>query len=250
MKIDGPFEWDAFRKDVADVEQNAGDWNEGLRGARARFLLSAKGQPLRPKVIRLPRTWAAVALAASVLLGFVGWTRYRQQAPVSFDTGAEHAVGQVGALLLSRGTDPMPVRFSDGSSLSMAAASLARVTETSPHGATVVLEGGSLRVAVIHRDATRWHVAAGPFTVMVTGTKFDVRWNAAEQTLALDLQEGSVTVLGPSLDPTGRRVSPGESLRVSVAPAREEAPRPPVGASSETASSPPMRDDAAKIGTN
>src|SRR5258708_27609669 len=100
-----------------------------------------------------------------------------------------------------------------------------RVTETSPRGATVVLDDGSMSAAVVHRAASRWRVTAGPFTVLVTGTKFDVRWRVAEQAFELDLHEGSVTVLGPSLETrVGRQMSAGERLRVSLgsSPAEEK----------------------------
>ena len=85
----------------------------------------------------------------------------------------------------------------------------------------MVLEDGAISAAVVDRDASSWHVAAGPFTVLVTGTKFDVRWSPAEQALALDIHEGSVTVLGPSLGVLGRRVAPGESIRFTAAPKRD-----------------------------
>ncbi len=247
MKEGRPLDWEMFRKDVDDVERSIPDWDEGLRGTRARFLLSAKGQSLRAKPKRSFRAaWASLAVAATIALGFAGFARYQRSLPVSFDTGTERAAGHVGALLASRGSESLPVHFSDGTSFSMAAATVARVTETNAHGATVVLEDGSLGVAVVHHDASRWHVAAGPFTVIVTGTKFDVRWSNPEQTLALDLHEGSVTVLGPSLGPTGRRVMPGESLRVSVAEARAGAPPPAPEAPGETAVAPATRDDGAK----
>jgi hypothetical protein len=255
MKQSPPLNLDVLRNDITDVERSIADWDEGLREARARFLLTAKGQPLRPKARRFPAAWAAVALAASFVLGVFGWTIYRQRAAIRFDTGTEHAAGQVGALLSSPGSEPLPVQFSDGTSLSMAAATRARVTEISARGATVVLEEGSMSMAVVHRDATRWHVAAGPFTVLVTGTKFDVRWSKAEETLALDLHEGSVTVLGPSLGATGRRVLPGESLRVTVPPVGIVAPgqRPsvaaePPGATREMATGQAAHGDGVKIG--
>ncbi len=266
MKLGPPLDLDVLRRDVADVERSI-DWDEGLRGARARFLLAARGVPLRPRAGRVSfAPWRAglksgplrsaarlaVALAATLVLSVVVWTGYRQHARIRFDTGSEHAAGQVGVLLSSPGSEPLPIRFSDGTSLSMAAATLARVTETTSRGATVLLEEGSLSCAVVHRDASRWQVAAGPYTVLVTGTRFDVRWSAAEQTFALDLHEGSVTVLGPSLGATGRRrVLAGESLRVSVPATPTEAPAPgqplaaPLG---PIATNPAARGDAVRIG--
>ena len=209
-------DWERLRGDIADVQRSAAESEDVLREARARFLLTARESP---RAKRWPILWAAVALAATVLLGVFSWARYRSDATLSFDTGAERSSGRVGDLLVA--AEPLPVRFSDGTLLAMASATRARVTETSPHGATVVLEQGSIRAAVVHRAASRWHVSAGPFTVLVTGTKFDIRWDAAQETLALDLHEGAVTVLGPTLESTGRRVVPGESLRVSAARRRE-----------------------------
>jgi transmembrane sensor len=246
MKTGGPLDWDVLRDDVADVERGIVPWDDELRQARARFLLATRNRSLQRPRKRFSVAWAAVAFAASIVLSVVAWQRFKPQAPVNFDIGIEHATGQVGALLSAVGPEALPVRFSDGTSLSMASATLARVTETNWRGATVVLEEGSLRVAVVHRDASAWHVKAGPFTVIVTGTKFDVRWSAREQALALDLQEGSVTVLGPSLGASGRRVSSGESLRVSVEEKVTDVSPPLTSAAGETAAAPARRDDATR----
>ena len=140
-----PLDLDVLRSDLADVERDVGDWDEGLRAARARFLLTAKGQTLRPRERRFPIAWAAVALAASVALAVVGVARYRASAPISFDTGAERIAGEIGTLLSAPASEPLPVQFSDGTSVSMGAATRARVTETNALGATLVLEDGSLR---------------------------------------------------------------------------------------------------------
>src|SRR5438445_12381518 len=118
MKDERPLDWDVLRDDVAAFEQSAAPGTEVVRKARARFLLTAQGLPVRAKTSRAPMVWAAVALAASVALGTVGWMRYRTQAPVSFDTGNEHASGQLGALLAARGSLPLPVHFSDGTLVS------------------------------------------------------------------------------------------------------------------------------------
>jgi transmembrane sensor len=216
-KANEVLDWSRLRGDIADVQRSAAESDGVLRESRARFLLVAR--ECRPQAKRWPVIWSAVALAATVLLGVVSWVHYRSDATLSFDTGTERSSGTVGDLLVA--AEPLPVRFSDGTLLAMASATRARVTETSSHGATVVLEEGSIHAAVVHRAASRWHVAAGPFTVLVTGTKFDIRWDAAKETLALDLHEGAVTVLGPTLESTGRRVLPGESLHVS-APRRTE----------------------------
>src|SRR5258705_11029189 len=120
MKDERPLDWDVLRDDVAAFEQSAAPGTEVVRKARARFLLTAQRRPVLAKTSRAPMLWAAVALAASVALGTVGWMRYRTQAPVSLDTGNEHASGPVGALLAARGPLPLPAHFSSGTILSIA----------------------------------------------------------------------------------------------------------------------------------
>jgi transmembrane sensor len=225
MEPDEPIDWNRLRSDAADVERRV-DWDRGLRGARARFLLTAQRPWPRSHGWRSPMLPTMFAVAACLVAVF-GWVGYRQHGPITFNTGIERTAGQLGDLIYSPGSEPVPVHFSDGTSLSMAASTLARVTETNAHGATVVLENGAMSFAVVHRPASHWSIAAGPFTVFVTGTKFDVRWSNVEETLVLDLHEGSVTVMGPSLGPSGRRVFPGESLRVSVPGAHATAAEQP-----------------------
>ena len=245
-KVNEPLDWDQLRGDIADVQRPDSESEDVLRKARARFLLTAKGRPQMRRARRWPAV-GAIALAASIALGIASWMHFSPQRALSFETGAQHDSGQLGTLLSARATEDLPIHFSDGTILSMASASRARVTETSSHGATVVLEEGAISAAVVHRDASSWHVAAGPFTVLVTGTKFDVRWSPAEQALALDLHEGAVTILGPSLGTSGRRVAPGESIRFTAAPKRDAVDSNP--GSSVDRMSEPSREDAAKLPT-
>lgn len=242
VKVNEPLEWDRLRADIALAQQPHAESEDLLRKARARFLLTAKGTTQLRRPSRWPGLWAA-ALAATFVLGVASWIRLRPSGPLSFETGAQHTSGELGSVLAANATEALPIHFSDGTILSMASASRARVTETSSHGATVVLEEGSISAAVVHRDASSWHVAAGPFTVLVTGTKFDVRWSPTEQALALDLHEGAVTVLGPSLG-SGRRVAPGESVRLSAQPKRDlDPPTAPAGEAPASAT----HDDATRM---
>jgi hypothetical protein len=244
MKPSKPLDWDVLREDVARGEQNAVPWDDELRRARERFASTVQQTSRRSVNRRMPALVAALALAASVALGIFGWQRYRSSVSITFDTGSERTAGRVGALLSAVESEPLPIHFSDGTIVSMSASTQARITETSSHGATIVLESGSLSLAVVHRQASSWHVAAGPFTVLVTGTKFDVRWSASEGTLALELHEGAVTVLGPTLGVSGRRVLPGESLRVAIAAAVGAGPQ--AATTGDPVATAPAPDDAPK----
>lgn len=90
--------------------------------------------------------------------------------------------------------EPIPLRFSDGSQVDLAAGTEAVIRELTSDGAWVDLERGTARVAVSHRPRTSWSLHAGPYAVQVTGTRFDLAWSPDERRFSLDLWEGSVRV--------------------------------------------------------
>jgi TolA-binding protein len=74
-----------------------------------------------------------------------------------------------------------------------------RVTRTTPLGAEVLLENGRARVEVVHRPKTDWRILAGPYTVRVTGTSFEVGFEERTQTLEVIMRSGTVLVEGPGI---------------------------------------------------
>jgi hypothetical protein len=54
-------------------------------------------------------------------------------------------------------------------------------------------------------------VDAGPFVIQVTGTQFDVDWSSYDDTLSVDLHEGTLVVSGPPA-PTGVLLRAGQRL--------------------------------------
>ena len=105
------------------------------------------------------------------------------------------------------------VRFSDGSEFALEQGTDARVSEVTPRGGRVSLVGGA-RVAIAKKPGAAWTVAAGPYTVRVTGTAFDVSWSPREQSFDIAMQSGSVIVEGPLIDggialKRGQRLSGG-----------------------------------------
>lgn len=115
----------------------------------------------------------------------------------------------------------VPLAFSDGSELALAEGTRARMAEISADGAHVVVESGRVSAHVTKRSDARWRLSFGPFDVNVTGTRFDVDWNAERQELSVVLREGSVMVGGCVLG-DGRPVTAGETLRASCAERRYE----------------------------
>jgi ferric-dicitrate binding protein FerR (iron transport regulator) len=92
---------------------------------------------------------------------------------------------------------PVRMSFSDGSDVILHPGARGAVIGTTKLGARVRLEEGRARFTVAHRPKTNWSVEAGPFTVVVHGTVFDVGWSRESGALAVDLLVGSVTIRGP-----------------------------------------------------
>lgn len=156
---------------------------------------------------------AAVVAIVSVAVGAWSWLRR----PLSF--AVDGAAGRVGDAIEVQGFAPVPLAFSDGSSISLRAGARVRVLQTSLRGARVLLEGGEADVSVAGgpRDNASWIFEAGPFQLQVTGTKFLVGWEAATRTLTIAMSEGSLLVSGPCL--AGARSLGGKSsLSLSCPP--------------------------------
>jgi ferric-dicitrate binding protein FerR (iron transport regulator) len=107
------------------------------------------------------------------------------------------------------------VRFSDGSSLALDPGTSTRVTDVDAHGGRVLLESGRAHVRVTHRPAAKWVVDAGPYSVHVVGTEFDVRWSGSEEVLDVHLHRGAVIVRGP-LASGGLAMEAGQRLVANV----------------------------------
>jgi TolA-binding protein len=123
----------------------------------------------------------------------------------------------------------------------------------------VLLERGTADVSIAHRLrlATRWRFEAGPFHLLVTGTRFRLGWNPNEEAFSLATSEGSVQVSGPCLDGP-RAVSAGQALHLSCpvgprataaaaarSPAWAPAPAAAVAAPAPVLAPPPTAPEAA-----
>jgi transmembrane sensor len=161
-------------------------------------------------------TLGALSLVAAVVVGVVAW-RDRIRVTVAGGAGQDFETGWIGAEL----DDPLPVRFSDGSAVDLAPGTRARVSAVGLRGASLILENGEMHARVVHRKLADWAIAAGPYTVRVTGTELDVVWDPETGTLEVAVESGSVRVTGPSLA-NEQEVSSGQALTV---PDRNSSPR-------------------------
>ncbi|HVY38279.1 MAG TPA: FecR domain-containing protein [Polyangia bacterium] len=121
------------------------------------------------------------------------------------DDGYVRAKGKLGTEL----------RFSEGSTFRLDPGTRTRVTGVDAHGGRVLLESGRAHVRVTHLPAAHWTVEAGPYTVRVIGTEFDVRWSGPDDLFDLQVQRGKITVHGP-LATEGLTMEAGQRLVANV----------------------------------
>ena len=151
---------------------------------------------------------AAVALAALVLLGVGSWfLRASQHISYEVDNGQVAADGK-----LFGGSSGSQVTFSDGSRLALSPGAQASVADLDAHGGHVRIEEGTAHVAIAKKPGAAWSLLAGPYTVRVTGTAFDIAWVTAAQRFDISMQHGSVLVTGP-LTPQGLPLVGGQRLK-------------------------------------
>jgi hypothetical protein len=107
------------------------------------------------------------------------------------------------------------LRFSEGSTFELDPGTSTRVTDLDKRGSRVLIESGRAHVRVTHRPAARWTVDAGPYSVQVVGTEFDVRWSGSDEVLDVQMQRGKIIVRGP-LAVGGLTMEAGQHLVANV----------------------------------
>jgi len=212
---------------VADASDRAAEPARTLAQARSRLFGAA-----RQRATSLRYVLAAAAVVVVGLVVVLGVRRLGaglgpdSTLALSFVIDAAERPGAIGEWI-SADAERVELRFSEGSRLALEPHSRMRVANLTPHGAEVVVEQGDLDARITPGTATAWALRAGPFRVLVTGTQFDLRWDAAAQRFELTVREGSVKVAGPHL-PADRSVVAGERLVVSIPDGRAELARGPI----------------------
>jgi transmembrane sensor len=157
------------------------------------------------------RAWWLAAAAALVSLGLLTARAAHRTPPLGLSVAGKPGRGQ---WITAPSETPVPLRFSDGSEVTLAPYGRARVLDVTASGAHVMLESGTARVSVTPNRDERWTFSAGPFTVDVRGTRFDIEWSPQEERFELTLIEGKVTVSGCALG-DARPVLAGETVIAS-----------------------------------
>jgi ferric-dicitrate binding protein FerR (iron transport regulator) len=150
----------------------------------------------------------AVALAVATGGGAFAW-KQRGSARLAYDV----AGGLLSDSGYVRGSGPSGARlsFSDGTRVDLQDGARARIAAVDAHGARLAIENGHAALNVAHLPGAAWYVDAGPFVIQASGTQFDVDWSSYDDTLSVDLHEGSLIVSGPPA-PAGVLLRAGQRL--------------------------------------
>lgn len=173
-------------------------------------LLSALRQSGRPSA-RSP--WLRrVAWAAGVALA-LGAGAYALKQGRAQRLGYEVTGGLLSDSGYVRSSGPGGARlsFSDGTRVDLQDGARARIAAVDAHGARIAIENGHAALSVTRLPRAAWYVDAGPFVIQVTGTQFDVDWSSYDDTLSVDLHEGTLVVSGPPA-PNGVLLRAGQRL--------------------------------------
>jgi transmembrane sensor len=198
-------------RDALAAESSAGDM---IRHGRVVFLeevarRNAASVPRRSSR-HISRRWVSLVFAAGLGASAAGlwfWMR-----PVTFQVG-EARPGRLGDVIESLDGRPTPLHFSEGSSLLLHEGGRMRVLTLESNSARVLVEDGVLDVNIAHRTGgkSRWDFEAGPYRVLVTGTRFQMTYFASDQSFGLATEEGQVIVSGgcqktPTIVAAGERI--------------------------------------------
>ncbi|MBC8133656.1 MAG: FecR domain-containing protein [Deltaproteobacteria bacterium] len=149
-----------------------------------------------------------VMAAGAVALVIGGTLTYRHLDKVTYEV----MNGTIGPGGFVRPTAPgTSILFSEGSEITLGDSARARVENLTGDGGRVVVESGSVHARIVPLQRARWLVDAGPYTIRVTGTAFNVKWSWADERLDIQMDRGSVIVTGP-LAPAGVTLTAGMSL--------------------------------------
>ena len=214
----------AVREALATESSSA----EEIRLARAGFLdhfAARSGTRGGWASLASARRWRILLLAGAAAAGAVLlWTWTAR--PVTFQVGTSGALVQTGDLVNGAPQGLVPLRFSEGSSVILHEDARLRVLATDTKGARLLIEDGTVdaSIASARIGKKHWSFEAGPFQVLVTGTRFTLSYQAKDQSFGLATHEGQVVVSGACLSaPTP--VAAGNRLDLTCLARRTPAPQ-------------------------
>ncbi len=156
---------------------------------------------------------AVLASAAALALWMVRST------PLSFEVERSAHPGVLQAVVAE--SQPLTMRFSDGSTVELEIGTRVRVGEPRVDGVDLVLEQGTVEAHLEPGDGGSWVVLAGPHVLPLTGGTSRIHWTPEEQRLRVESPDGDFVRGGVPDEP------PKTGQDVSAPPDREPIAEPP-----------------------
>lgn len=205
-----------------EVSKGLGDGPEPQQLAEQRAALIARTSSTM--LTRRPSRWPAFALTAvataaivvTALLWF-GGSPTDEGAPLRGSVGDSDL--QEGQFLETEQAESMDLHFSEGSRVVVEAESRARLARLRQNSVDLSIESGSVSSSIVPEQGVQWNFLAGPYRVVVVGTRLRVEWRPDEELLIVDVTEGRVRVGGAHLGDQGITVARGQRFRVAEAEA-------------------------------
>lgn len=154
------------------------------------------------------RALLAFALAGALSAGVYVWKTHRA---VRLGYAVTGGLLSDSGYVRSSGSSGARLSFTDGTRVDLQDGARARIAAVDAHGARIAIENGHAALSVARVPGAAWYVDAGPFVIQVTGTQFDVDWSSYDDTLSVDLHEGSLIISGPPA-PNGLLLRAGQRL--------------------------------------
>jgi ferric-dicitrate binding protein FerR (iron transport regulator) len=198
---------------LADVEavvrEHVSGHIDGDRHEQGKQRLLAALSRRRPSHTHLRKPLAAGAVL--VLLAGLGTLAYRRHHDDRLAYEVTGGLLSESGYVRSSGSSGARLSFSDGTRVDLQDGARARIAAVDGHGARLAIENGHAALDVARLPNAAWYVDAGPFVIQVTGTQFDVDWSSYDDTLSVDLHEGTLVVSGPPA-PSGVLLHAGQRL--------------------------------------
>jgi hypothetical protein len=157
-------------------------------------------EPEKPEKAR-SRLWLRLSLAALVVLAASAWEEiWFWRPPLTFRVGGSQS-GVLGDWESAPETEPLILRFSDGTSLQLEPGARARVLTLGRAGAEIAIDSGTARVAVAPTArpvfwGSAWRLSTGPFSLEVTSARFEISWDPRADDFTLEVFEDEVRLSG------------------------------------------------------
>lgn len=164
----------------------------------------------RPSAARRKRLLAALVAAVAVVSAGSAYA-WKHRASERLAYGVEGGLLSDSGYVRSRDPSGARLSFSDGTRIDLQDGARARIAAVDAHGARLAIENGHAALDVSGLSGSAWYVDAGPFVIQVSGTRFDIDWSSYDDTLSVDLHEGTLVVSGPPA-PSGVLLRAGQRL--------------------------------------